>query len=493
MTAPGKSEDIMRAALGALPALISVLDSRGVIIHVNDSWLKFGLDHGVSDLSLISPGFNYLDICQKGIEANVSEAKLVRDGIVSVLNGSEKIFESEYLCKCGSYESWYCVTVTPLQLSGGGAVVSHGNITRRVEEVRQHRRNEQDYRALIENALDILKIIDSQGKVIYVNPAWERVLGYAPETLIGGFILDKIHPKDQIRIRRLLRQLQDEPDLAHRVEFRIRDASGRWRYLEVIGKGLRNDVMDGNFILCSRDLTERREAELALRRKEAALQTSHAQLRALTGRVLVAEDEARRRISRDLHDDLNQRLAMIAVDLGKISGRVPKAPAGRIQQDLSELQVEVSKLCTEARRTAHYLHPSSLDDLGLVVALRSLCDEFSQRNSIEVRFVHRRVPESLPPGVRSSIYRIVQESLWNVSRHAKTDCAVVSLSGTDKGLRVSIRDRGAGFDPGARPGEVGLGLISIEERARLLGGTLQIRSRPGLGCRITVDVPIGRQ
>jgi len=326
-----------------------------------------------------------------------------------------------------------------------------------------------------------------------VNPAWERVLGYAPETLIGGFILDKIHPKDQICIRRMLRQLQDEPDLPHSVEFRIRDASGRWRCLEVIGKGLRNDVMEGNVILCSRDLTERREAEMALRRKEAALQTSHAQLRALMGRVLVAEDEARRRISRDLHDDLNQRLAMIAVDLEKISGRVPTTPAGRIQQDLSELQGEVSKLCNEARRTAHYLHPSSLDDLGLVVAVRSPCEEFSQRNSIQVRFVYRRVPESLRPGIRSSIYRIVQESLWNVSRHAKTDLALVSLSGTDTRLRVSIRDRGVGFDSGSRSGKAGLGLISIEERARLLGGTLQIRSRPGLGCRVMVDVPIGRQ
>ncbi len=90
------------------------------------------------------------------------------------------------------------------------------------------------------------------------------------------------------------------------------------------------------------------------------------------------------------------------------------------------------------------------------------------------------------------MYRIVQESLWNVASHAKTDSALVSLSGTDKGLRVSIRDRGAGFDPGSRSGKGGLGLISIEERARLLGGTLGIRSRPGLGCRITVDIPIGQ-
>jgi PAS domain S-box-containing protein len=493
MTATARRGNIARAVLSSLPALISVLDDKGVIIHVNESWLKFGLDHGVSDHSLISPGINYLDICQRGVEANLVEAKLVRDGIVSVLNGSENIFELEYLSRCDSYAAWFCVTVTPLQLSGGGAVVSHGNITRHVEQVRQHRKSEQDYRALIDNALDILKIIDSQGKVLYVNPALERVLGYAPENLIGSFILDKTHPRDQNRIRRMLRRLQSEPDLPHREEFRIRDASGKWRYLEVIGKGLRNSGREGNIILSCRDLTERRQAEMELQRKEAALQRSHAQLRALTGRVLVAEDEARRRISRDLHDDLNQRLAMIAVDLGKISGRVPTTPAVRTQQDLSALQAEVSKLSNEARRTAHHLHPSSLDDLGLVVAVRSLCEEFSQRNSVDVRFAHRCVPESLPAGVRSSMYRIVQESLWNVASHAKTAWALVSLSGTDTGLRVSIRDRGAGFDPGSPSGKGGLGLISIEERARLLGGTLRIRSRPGLGCRLTVDIPIGQQ
>jgi len=490
-TAPGKSDDITRAALGSLPALISVLDSNGAIIHVNESWLKSGLDHGVLDLSVISPGLNYLDICRKGVEANLVEARLIRDGILSVLNGSEQIFELEYRCARDGYSAWYCVTVTPLQLSSGGVVISHSNITRHIERLRQHKNNEPDYGALIENALDILKIINSQGKVLYVNPAVERVLGYSPENLIGGFILDRIHPRDRNLIRRMLRQLQEEPGLARGAEFRIRDAAGQWRYLEVIGKGLRKYVMDGNIILSCRDLTERRQAEMALQQKETALQTSHAQLRALTGRVLVAEDEARRRVSRDLHDDLNQRLAMIAVDLGKISGRVPRTPEPRIQQELSELQREVSKLCNETRRTAHYLHPSSLDDLGLVVAVRSLCEEFSQRNSIEVRFVHRRVPESLRPGVRASIYRIVQESLWNVSRHAKTGAALVSLSGTDTGLRVSTWDRGVGFDPASPSWKTGLGLISIEERARLLGGTLRIRSRPGLGCRVTVDVPIG--
>jgi PAS domain S-box-containing protein len=270
-TAPGKSEDITRAVLGSLPALISILDRNGVIIHVNESWLEFGLDHGVLDLSSISPGLNYLDICRKGVEANVVEASLIRDGILSVLNGSEQIFEMEYRRARDDYVAWYCVTVTPLQLSSGGVVISHANITRHIERLRQLGNSKPDYGTLIENALDILKILDSNGKAIYVNQALERVLGYAPENLIGGFILDRIHPRDRNRIRRMLRQLQEEPELPHGAEFRIRDASGRWRYLEIIGKGLSNSVMDGNIILSCRDLTERRQAEMALRQKEAAL------------------------------------------------------------------------------------------------------------------------------------------------------------------------------------------------------------------------------
>jgi PAS domain S-box-containing protein len=186
-TESAKSEDIIRAVLGSLPALISVADLNG--------------------------GLNYLDICQKSVEANIEAVRLIRDGIPAVLKGSEQIFVLEYRCAGAEYVSCYYVTVTPLQLSGGGVLISHANITRHIERLRQHSNSEQDYSALIENALNIVEILDSQRRVLYVNQALKRVLGYAPENLIGDFILDRIHPRDRNRIRRMLRQLQEERDL----------------------------------------------------------------------------------------------------------------------------------------------------------------------------------------------------------------------------------------------------------------------------------------
>lgn len=182
-----KGENITRAAPGLLPALISVSDLNG--------------------------GLNYLDICQKSVEANIEAVRLIRDGIPAVLKGSEQIFVLEYRCAGAEYVSSYYVSVTPLQLSGGGVFISHANITRHIERLRQHSNSEQDYSALIENALNIVEILDSRRKVLYVNQALKRVLGYAPENLTGDFILGRIHPSDRNRIRRMLRQLQEERDL----------------------------------------------------------------------------------------------------------------------------------------------------------------------------------------------------------------------------------------------------------------------------------------
>jgi PAS domain S-box-containing protein len=485
-----RNEEINRAVLASLNTHIAVLDRNGIIVTVNESWTKFGRENGLRDITAISPGASYLDVCRRATGADQLEAGWACQGIQAVLEGVRDEFVLEYPCHSDGVKRWFCMTATPLRLSGGGAVIAHEDITKRVEIERRLQQSEEYYRALIEHALDIVSIIGSDGRVLYDSPAVQRVLGYDTTEIIGENVFDYIHPDDQDAVRQVLRRMIDEPGSPYRAEFRFRHKNGAWRYSESIAKNLLHNPAVGGIIVNSRDITERREAADALREKEAALNRSNEQLRALAARMLVAEEEERRRISRELHDDLNQRLAIVAVDLGKLSRQVPAMPPRQIQKDLHALQRGVATLSEDVRRTAHYLHPSILDDLGLVVALRSWCEDFSQRHSIETTFVHRHVPETLPQDVRTAIYRIVQECLRNVAKHSRSESALVLLGGSRHGLRVTVRDCGIGFDPDSARGHGALGLISIEERARLLGGAVRIRSCPGDGCRVTIQIPL---
>jgi len=201
--------------------------------------------------------------------------------------------------------------------------------------------------------------------------------------------------------------------------------------------------------------------------------------------LLKAEEEESRRLARELHDDLNQRLAVLAVELGMQSLEIPES-AELVREKLRAAQSKVSGLSDDLRRLAYRLHPAMLDDLGLDVALRALCEEFSRLEAVRVQFLTRSLPASIPRDIALCFYRIAQECLRNVAKHAGTKTAKVTLTGSGRGLRMRVIDYGTGFHPEAVRGKGGLGLISMEERARLVGGSLSIHSRPGDGTKVTV-------
>jgi signal transduction histidine kinase len=170
-------------------------------------------------------------------------------------------------------------------------------------------------------------------------------------------------------------------------------------------------------------------------------------------------------------------------------GCPPGFPA-RFKKKLHTVQARVATLSDDLRRMAHQLHPAALELLGLPAALRQICQEASMPGELEVRFTVRKPPESIPPDVALCYYRVAQECLRNISKHARSDKVSVTFSGGAPGFRLSIKDNGTGFDPTAPRSKGGLGLISIKERVRLVGGTLSIESRPGDGTRVTVEVPV---
>jgi signal transduction histidine kinase len=149
----------------------------------------------------------------------------------------------------------------------------------------------------------------------------------------------------------------------------------------------------------------------------------------------------------------------------------------------------VAKASEDARHIAYQLHPSVLDDLGLVVSLQAVCEEFSKREGISVKFTSARLPDALPREAASCLYRVSQEALSNIARHSHAKHVSVALAAEKDGVVLSIEDDGAGFDPQRAKGRGGLGLVSMEERARLVDGKLTIGSKPGKGTRIALRIP----
>jgi two-component system, NarL family, sensor kinase len=216
------------------------------------------------------------------------------------------------------------------------------------------------------------------------------------------------------------------------------------------------------------DISERKQTEKALRRSEAAARASQEQLRALTARLLETREGERRCVSRELHDDVSQRLAMLAVEVGEVQEKVPDS-ASAVRAQLQTVENRINALSDDVRRTAYQLHPSVLEHLGLVEALESYCADFAKQEAVKVAFKQRIVPKGIPPTIALCLYRVTQECLRNVAKHAGSSRASVVLAGTKEGLTLTISDAGRGFNPDSPKGQGGLGLVSIKERVMTPG------------------------
>lgn len=222
----------------------------------------------------------------------------------------------------------------------------------------------------------------------------------------------------------------------------------------------------------------------ALVRKEADQQRQK-----LSGMLINAEEAERSRLARELHDDFSQRLAVLAVDLERIPRKNPLIPP-EAKEQLEQLHELATGVGTDLHSLSHRLHSSTLDSLGLVDAIELLCQEFEQQNEIDARFAHQNVPEQLPPDIALCLFRIAQECLTNVKKHSRATYVDVQLKKAESTLTLSIHDNGSGFDVTDATKRGGLGLRSMQERVRLIHGTVELRSAKGEGTSICVEVSL---
>ncbi len=309
----------------------------------------------------------------------------------------------------------------------------------------------RDYaRLLFESAEQAIIAAGADRKIVLINSAAERMFGYRRADVLGKSFA-------------LLLPAQDEG----------RHADGSIFPVEVHLSAFDQAGLELTVAFIT-DCTDRRRLET--------------EIRALAAQLITAQEEERRRVSRELHDSLCQKLASLALDVENLAVSLPRPAATRAR--LEELGARATSASEEARQIAYALHPSVLDDLGLIESLRALCSEFSKTKKVRVRFKAGKLPDVVPQQIASGLYRIAEESLRNVAKHAGAKQLTVSLGKKENALVLSLEDDGVGFTPEAVKGKGGLGLVSIGERTRILGGTLSVESKPGHGTRISVTVPL---
>jgi len=237
---------------------------------------------------------------------------------------------------------------------------------------------------------------------------------------------------------------------------------------------------------------ERRKAEQALHESQSVLQQNEKDLSKLSGRLIYAQEQERARLARELHDDLAQRLAVFAIEVGRIQQQLGH-PATAVQEQLDEMKKDIIEISQDVHDLSRKLHPSILDDLGLIKAIESECNNFSRREGIEIAFNHENISEVISKNLSLPLYRIIQEALSNVCKHACADRVCVSLKGVGQDVLMSVQDDGIGFEPAEVSKKPGLGLSSMRERVRLISGEFSVRSHAQKGTEISVKVPLTRK
>jgi signal transduction histidine kinase len=228
---------------------------------------------------------------------------------------------------------------------------------------------------------------------------------------------------------------------------------------------------------------QRRLAEEKVRGSQEELRTSYERIRDLAARLIDAQDSERSRIARELHDDVSQQIALLSIDLEILAADPLQSEAFMV-----EVLERTQSIARSVHDLSHRLHPAKLRLIGLVPAVQALQRE-SSRSGVDIEFTHEDVPPVLPPDLTLGLFRVIQEALQNALKYSDARTVTIGVRGGPQTLAVAISDNGRGFDVDACWGK-GLGLVSIRERIDAVGGTLDIRSTPGMGTSLWVDVPL---
>jgi PAS domain S-box-containing protein len=334
--------------------------------------------------------------------------------------------------------------------------------------------SQQDYEDLVGSLEAIVwRANAATGEHLYVSTQAERLLGYPINTWHRQpyFKEAHLHPDDRMKVLALYRRAAQ--DLAHhRLDYRMRAADGRELWFQECVHSVIQEDGSQELTGVMMDITDRKAAERSLME--------------VTGRLIRAQEDERCRIARELHDDFNQRLALVAIGLERLGQTL--ASEGAVASEVCALHRLTQEIASDVHRLSHQLHSAKLDHLGLVPAIKGLCREYSEQYGAQISFVHRNVPPSLSKESALCLFRVAQEALSNTMKHSGVRKAKLELFGDRATVHLCISDIGVGFDPQSVSAKGRLGLISMQERVRAAGGRIAVESGPSRGTRVSVHL-----
>lgn len=472
-----ESQQFYQATIDALSAHVCVLNATGEIIAVNRAWRAFA-EANLPVSANVSEGANYLAVCDAVTGSNAAEATIFAAGIRALLRSESSEFSLEYSCHSPKQQRWFTGRAT--RFAGAGparVVVSHENITERKRLEAQLQDAVIRREALFEQTPIGLVIVDPlNGRILDFNAVAHKQLGYSREEF-ANLNLAQIEAREtpaevKVHIDRAFQDGQDEFFTQHRTK------TGDLREMRVIVQ--RVDLAQGGVFKCIwEDITERKR-----------LEEDWAQAMA---RLAVIQEEERGRISRDLHDQTAQQLVALSVELKNLETNLA---TGRPHGDSMQLlRRTVDDLQQQVRQIAWDLRAGEFRPGGLETALQSYVEEWSERAQVAVDYECRNLEGlRLSAPVEAAVYRVAQQALANVERHAQASRASVLLERDETMMRLTVEDDARGFEVESVQKSLEsarrLGLLGMKERVTLAGGTLLIESSPEAGTTILVRIPM---
>jgi PAS domain S-box-containing protein len=339
------------------------------------------------------------------------------------------------------------------------------------------RESESRLRQVTDIAPVLMWMCGPDARLTYVNKRWLDFTGRSLEAELGHGWMAGIHADDRNQYDNVYNDAfaNRRPFLT---EFRLKRADGDYRSFFDVGTPAFDEVGSfAGYVGSCVDITENKIADQALA--------------TFSGRLIEAQEQERSRLARELHDDINQRLALLGIELEQLRLDPPGARK-ELARRIDALQQSTLEISRDVQALSHELHSSKLDFLGLVPAFSSFCREFSEQKKVEVHFTHTNIPVTLHRDTSLCLFRVLQEASHNVLKHSGNRRFEVELRGTADHVYLTVRDTGKGFDPAEAINHRGLGLVSMRERLSLIGGTLSIRSGLNRGTEVIAVVPLAR-
>ncbi len=338
---------------------------------------------------------------------------------------------------------------------------------------------EKDYRYLFENASDAMWVGDMEGNFLDGNRALEKLSGYTLGELVDKNITQFLSDEFLALTKEVQRKLLKGEEFEQPYEQQFLVKGGRTRIVKMATNPIIINGKVKGFQNVARDITE-----------EKQLQEN---MRFYVHQVTIAQEDERKRIARELHDDVSPPLLLLIQRLDTItSGTQPKL-SHSLKESLEGLRSQAIEALEGLRHCAQDLRPRILDDLGLVAALEWMTEDMAKSHGIDAHVEVIGMERTLPVETQLLLFRIAQEALNNIRRHAEASRAMAKLEFRDNSIKMTVSDNGKGFEPPERTGDLAsigkLGLAGMQERARLLGGTLEVQSTPGKGTTLIVEVP----